>query len=165
MPYILRLALIALLATQLSCGWHLRGGGNQNAPTEIHLSSQDPYSPIALTFKDTMQRRAINNSSSAHLSLNIGAETLKKRTVAVTNIGSPLQYELSLSVDYRYTSSTDDHKPKLADSASVYRVFDFDPSNTVAKNEEENTLLTEMRRELAHRILRQAPQNSDKAAR
>lgn len=156
MAYFLRFILITIIATGCSCGWHLRGGHAGNTLAQLDLISRDPYSPLIMSVKETMQQRAIAHSDKAVLHLQIGGERLQKRTVAVTNIGSPAQYELSLSVEYHYYFSQQGDKIELPRTVAVQRVFDFDPSSTVAKNEEENTLLNEMRRELAHRILQQA---------
>lgn len=144
-----------------ACGWNLRGGENYSAPEALNLVSSDRYAPLTLAFLEAMQQRTITTSDAAPLQLILGPELLSKKTVAVTNIGSPSQYELTLSVDYRYLTEKEPPTITLAKSISIHRVFDFDPSNTVAKHQEEYTLLEEMRRELAHRILQQAPNLAD----
>lgn len=149
--------LLATAITISACGWQVRGW--QTAPStleELELIAEDRYAPLTLSVLDVLQQRGIDNHKQAPLKLQLGMEKLSKRTVAVTSIGSPSQYEMSLSVTYRYYHAGE--TPQTTPStASVHRVFDFDPSNTVAKTEEENTLLAEMRRELAHRILRNPP--------
>lgn len=156
MGNITKFTLIIVLISISACGWHLRGAQNQNAPENLRVIASDIYAPFILTLTEVMRLQSITNTNNAPLQLHIGKEALKKRTVAVTNIGSPSQYELSLSVDFHYQVANKTEILKLPKSISVHRVFDFDPSNTVAKSEEENTLLAEMRRELAHRILQQA---------
>jgi LPS-assembly lipoprotein len=115
----------------------------------------DRFAPLTLALLDVMHRTAVTLKEDAPISLHLGDEDLQRRVVAVTSIGSPVQYELSLSADFRYQMVGE---PTLTtpQTLSVERVFDFDPSNTVAKSEEENTLLEEMRIELAQRILRYA---------
>lgn len=137
------------------CGWQLRGVGSYQGPTALHVVSADRFAPLTLALLNVMHRSAVTLKEDAPISLHLGDEDLQRRVVAVTAIGSPVQYELSLSADFRYQMVGE---PTLTtpQTLSVERVFDFDPSNTVAKNEEENTLLEEMRLELAQRILRYA---------
>lgn len=137
------------------CGWQLRGVGSYQGPTSLNLIPEDRFAPLTLALVDAMHRSEVSAQSDAPLTLYLGNEELQKRVVAVTSIGSPAQYEMSLSAEYRY-QIRDDKTLSVPQTLSVERVFDFDPSATVAKSEEENTLLEEMRFELAQRILRQA---------
>jgi LPS-assembly lipoprotein len=139
----------------MGCGWQLRGVGSYQGPTTLHLVPADRFAPLTLALLDAMHRSGVTLQADAAISLHLGDEELQRRVVAVTSIGSPVQYELSLSTDFRY-QMTGDQTVTIPQTLSVERVFDFDPSNTVAKSEEENTLLEEMRLELAQRILRHA---------
>lgn len=137
------------------CGWQLRGGGSYEGPKAINLAPEDRFAPLTLALVDAMHRSKVAATSDAPITLYLGDEELQKRVVAVTSIGSPAQYEMSLSATFRYQLHGD-KTVAIPQVLSVERVFDFDPSATVAKSEEENTLLEEMRLELAQRILRQA---------
>lgn len=148
--------LIAALVVS-ACGWQLRGWNDQGAISALYLVTNDRYAPLTIAILETMQQQGITHKNDAELQLHVGEESLRKRTVAVTSIGSPSQYELSLSVSYQYRTAAEEQARTLPRTLSVSRAFDFDPNNTVAKNEEENTLLEEMRRELALRILQLAP--------
>lgn len=148
-------ALLTLVAAA-GCGWNLRGWNNPSSISSLNLISPDRYAPLTLALLETMQQQGITDEREAPLQLILKEETLHKRTVAVTSIGSPSQYELSLSTDYQYRGAGGQVKT-VPRTLTVFRDFDFDPNNTVAKNEEENTLLEEMRRELALRILQRAP--------
>lgn len=153
-----RLLVVALiLLTLSSCGWHLRGWQGTPAASELNLVAQNRYSPLTRALEEAMHKHGITESDEAPIQLHLGAEKLDKRTVAVTTIGSPAQYELALSAEYRFSDPEAGDVLVPSQTLSVFRVFDFDPSNTVAKNEEENTLLDEMRRELAYRVLQQVP--------
>lgn len=138
------------------CGWHLRGFDSGKRPEQLALVVENRFEPLVLTIQDVMRQNNVAIQSEAPLQLHVSAEQLSRRTVAVTSIGSALQYELTLSVHYRY-SKRGDPTVTLPQLASATRVFDFDPSNTVAKNEEENTLIAEMRQELAIRLLNNIP--------
>ena len=137
------------------CGWQLRGVGSYQGPSTLQLVPADRFAPLTLALLDAMHRSAIKLEADAPISLHLGNEDLQRRVVAVTAIGSPAQYELSLSAEFRY-HVVGEQTVSLPQTLSVERVFDFDPSNTAAKSEEENTLLVEMRLDLAQRILRQA---------
>jgi outer membrane lipopolysaccharide assembly protein LptE/RlpB len=148
----LRLLLSCLLLA--GCGWHLRGTDSYRAPAELHLIPEERYSPLALAMREAMRLANVSDRAEAPLQLHLGPEELEKRVVAVTSIGSPAQYEMSMSTRFRYHMAG--NPVTLPQTLSVERVFDFDPSSTVAKREEENTLLSEMRRDLARRVLQQA---------
>lgn len=147
---------LAIALSISACGWQLRGWHSQNSIDALQLVVSDRYAPLTLALQETMQQQRISSEKETPLQLHIGEESVRKRTVAVTSIGSPSQYELSLSVSYQYRIAGEP-AATLPVTVSASRTFDFDPNNTVAKNEEEETLLEEMRRELALRILQLAP--------
>jgi LPS-assembly lipoprotein len=149
------LSLLSLLMFLTSCGWNLRGLNSYQGPTVIYLVAEERFSPLSLAMREAMRLGSVSDEAEARLQLHLGREELVKRVVAVTSIGSPAQYEMSLSARFRY-QVPGDPEVTLPQTLSVQRAFDFDPSSTVAKREEENTLLDEMRRELAQRILQQA---------
>lgn len=157
MPALKLTVWLVLIAVLSACGWQLRGAHQQSVVSELNLLAADRYSPLTLALLETMQQQAIDNDSEANLQLILGRESLRKRTVAVTSIGSPSQYEMSLSVEYQYRTGAENEAVTLPRTMTVQRAFDFDPNNTVAKNQEENALVEEMRRELALRVLQLAP--------
>lgn len=124
-------------------------------PEALDLVVENRFEPLVLTTGEVMQQNGIRIDNGAVLQLHLGRETLNRRTIAVTSIGSASQYELTLNVSYRYSGPS---IPKTTvKTLHTKRVFDFDPASTVAKNEEEKTLLNEMRRELAVRLLDKVP--------
>lgn len=149
------LPLTVLCLSLCACGWQLRGLERGVRPQALNLVVENRFEPIVLAVRDIMRQNGIAISDTTPLQLHLGREELARRTVAVTPIGSASQYELTLSVAYRYHLQGE--PTHLARKVRVHRVFDFDPTNTVAKNEEENTLLEEMRREIAVRLLNQVP--------
>lgn len=152
----LQLVLSVIVCTCVAaCGWHLRGLDRGARPESLALVVENRFEPLVLVTQEVMQQNNIRIDAETPLQLHLGHEELQRRTVAVTSIGSASQYELTLTVQYRYQVPGQTVSPSYLISAK--RVFDFDPSNTVAKNEEENTLLAEMRRELAIRLLDSVP--------
>lgn len=162
-----RLALLASCLMAVSCGWQLRGFNQGKLPSHIALKTGDPYAAFARQLQQTLVRRGITVRANAALQLEYGAEALTKRTVAVTRIGASAQYELQLSIEYHYKNQTNQNTsapssantplPLEAKTLSTQRVFDFVPGSNLAKSEEEQTLIAEMRQELINRILATGP--------
>lgn len=139
-----------------ACGWQLRGLDAGQFPAQIQLVSPDRYAPLVVTMARAMQTRHIESTEAANLRLELDAEKLSKRTVAVTSIGSAAQYELILSAPWRLYRKQGSKLELLREGTSPsVRVFDFQPGNNLGKTEEENTLMVEMRREIASTILQQ----------
>lgn len=140
-----------------ACGWHLRGVGeasNGQFLSALTLVSASRFSQMTLAVADALQKYGIAEQSNADWQLVLQEERLEKRTVAVNSIGSASQYELALQIDFLYRNTLNtEHLPELR-SVTTQRVFDFGLNNTVAKAEEENQLIEEMRDELARRIVR-----------
>ena len=151
----LRFALIGLLALTLTaCGWQLRGFNKGQLPPELGLKTDDPYAAIARQLQQTLVRRGVKITPSAPLTLWLDAEDLEKRTVAVTSIGAAAQYELRLEIAYSYKQKG--AQPALPITIATQRVYDFIPGTNLAKAEEQQTLVKEMRQELINRILLQS---------
>ena len=148
--------ILALFSLHLAaCGWQLRGLDSGQFPNQLQLITRDPYAPLVASFTRAMQTRHIQSLDNAPLRLELSAETLTKRTVAVTSIGSAAQYELILSAQWRLYEQAQNKLTLLREgTAQSVRVFDFQTGNNLGKTEEENTLMEEMRREISSAILR-----------
>ncbi len=139
-----------------ACGWQLRGVSSGMYPAQLQLASPDRYAPLIASLGQAMGQRQVVSSEQAPLRLEVDPETLSKRTVAVTAIGSAAQYELTLSAPWRlYQRNGKTHTLLREGIAKSGRVFDFQPGNNLGKTEEETTLMAEMRREVANSILAQ----------
>lgn len=150
------LLTLGLALSLTSCGWQLRGSANGLYPAQLQLASQDRYAPLIASLTQVMGQRHIQSSDSANLRLEVDPEVLSKRTVAVTAIGSAAQYELTLSAPWRLYQREGQNQTLLREGVvKSGRVFDFQPGNNLGKTEEENTLMAEMRREIAHSLLAQ----------
>lgn len=151
------LLTIGLALSLASCGWQLRGSANGLYPAQLQLASKDRYAPLIASLTQVMGQRHIQSSDAASLRLEVDPEVLNKRTVAVTAIGSAAQYELTLSAPWRLYQIDSKKSQTLLREGVVKsgRVFDFQPGNNLGKTEEENTLMAEMRREIAHSLLAQ----------
>lgn len=169
----LRLFIVFALVTSSACGWQLRGFNQGELPKQLALKTEDPYAAIARQLQQTLVRRGVTVSPSAPVRLWLDKEVLTKRTVAVTSIGASAQYELQLKVGFAFSmpSTQAPNAGTSADTAALtpkilttQRVFDFVPGSNLAKAEEEQTLIKEMRQELINRILAQSPRQKSQTA-
>jgi outer membrane lipopolysaccharide assembly protein LptE/RlpB len=153
---VVRVLMVLLMLAITACGWQLRGVHRGQFPEALQLVASNRYAPLVLALQQAMQGRQIAALDGAALRLEVDAETLSKRTVAVTSIGSAAQYELSLSASWRLYSQQGQTPQLLREGiARTGRVFDFQAGNNLGKFEEENTLMADMRQELAASILAQ----------
>lgn len=172
----LRLFIVFALLTSSACGWQLRGFNQGELPKQLALKTEDPYAAIARQLQQTLVRRGVTVSPSAPVRLWLDKEVLTKRTVAVTSIGASAQYELQLKVGFAFSmqsaqASNSGTSANPATAAALtpnilttQRVFDFVPGSNLAKAEEEQTLIKEMRQELINRILAQSPRQKSQTA-
>ncbi|WP_394203163.1 LPS-assembly lipoprotein LptE [Marinagarivorans algicola] len=158
LSFLFRLFVITVLLSTAACGWQLRGFNQGKLPAQLALKIDDPYAPLARQLQQTLVRRGVTVNPSAAVQLWLDKEVLSKRTVAVTSIGASAQYELQLKVAFSFSRQSDTQNAQLTPNTLItQRVFDFAPGSNLAKTEEEQTLLKEMRQELINRILAQSP--------
>ncbi|WP_185234900.1 LPS-assembly lipoprotein LptE [Teredinibacter franksiae] len=158
------LATILILSIT-ACGWQLRGleNGVKNLaplPSQLDLQLYQRNSKMGQSLKKLLREKNIEISSQAPLSLIIEVEDFDKRPLAVTDTGVTAQYQLTLSVLYRYQANlgnTSDEDITPSKKILSWRNYDFDAKLVVAKNQEEKALLEEMREELSLRILDTLP--------
>ena len=155
------LRAIAILITSVtvlsSCGWQLRGAKAQRAELgsislleEIKLTSESGTRLLARAVKRELKHQKIAQTPQSKVRLTLSSEKVEKRPLAYGSTGVPVQYKLIMSVRYSFSDATSTQLPLELISR---RNFDFDTELIVAKNEEEQRLLQEMREELARRIL------------
>lgn len=91
-------------------------------------------------------------SDTGHTWLVIEKEKLEKRPLTVTETGVAAQYQLLLTINFSQKNSNDDSVGEVQQIVS-WRSYDFDPKLIVAKTQEEEALIVEMREELSRRML------------
>ncbi len=113
-------------------------------------------SRLAQTMQLILRSKKVNLSNDAPVVLVLETERLDKRPLAVTETGVTAQYQLTLIVRYRYKTKMGE---ELLPSRRItsWRSYDFDANLIVAKTQEEQALVEEMREELAYRILDSLP--------
>lgn len=113
-------------------------------------------SRLAQTMELVLRSKNVELTAEAPLILVLESERLDKRPLAVSDTGVTAQYQLTLIVRYHY--KTRDGEEALASRRiTSWRSYDFNAQLIVAKTQEEQSLVNEMREELAYRILDSLP--------
>jgi len=84
--------------------------------------------------------------------LLIENESLEKRPLSVTETGIAAQYQLILTISFSQRNANGDFVLPTQKMVS-WRSYDFDAKLIIAKSQEEEALIAEMREELAQRII------------
>lgn len=150
------LALTLLMLSQTGCGWQLRGyeGFRQNGDRRIESVALDIQASGRL-FQATVEKQlndlSIAVDENAEKRLLIHEEQSEKRPLSFSSTGIPIQYQLTMTTRFSVQKEGEFVIKKRRYIAR--RQFDFDTALVVAKKEEEQQLLQEMREELASRII------------
>lgn len=147
--------ILGTAITLTACGWQLRGAqvDEQGRLPGIHIVSEDNYSPMVRTLRETWEKQSVKDNPTGNPYLvQILDEVVDRRPVTYTTTGTPAQYEMTLKLTYAI-QLPGAAEPKVPRTISTHRIFDFDPRNVVAKSEEERALLQHMRQQLAQTLL------------
>lgn len=161
------LLLATVIVTVGACGWHLRGMDTraeksaQSTPTEGASNSATSSMKLILNKRNNplttaIQRIAWENnyqfSDDSSDYLVIESEKLEKRPLSVTETGIAAQYQLVLTITFSHRNAKGNLLLEPQQIVS-WRNYDFDAQLIIAKSQEEEALISEMREELAQRII------------
>lgn len=153
---------ILLLFSVSACGWSLRGsdrGGDNlamNAPMDLVIVATDNHSPLVNTLRESLHDYKINEvsvSTDATLTLNLGVEKLDRRTAGVGSDALTSAYEMTMTAQYSISNDNGTLTPNDT-IARVSRTYNYNVNNVNSAEQEEELIMIEMLRELAHGILR-----------
>ncbi len=154
------LALLALGLCVLSgCGFHLKKASY--IPEDLRqmvLIGEDPKSALLEQLQADLSRSQVQlnaKSSAQSAELVLLKDRLERQTLSLFKNGQVAQYELAYSVAYRVTRPG--QKP-TEHSFELYRNYQDDPDNALAKSKELDLLLSELRKQASQRIIRQLSQ-------
>jgi LPS-assembly lipoprotein len=147
---------ILLLAVLLTgCGFKLRG--QYLLPPELqtlYVSSIDSQGELTRALKQNLalnQVKVLKVASAGAAQLHLLKDTLDRRTLSVFPNGQVAEYELIYTVRYQLLFA--EQAPREY-SFELYRDYQDDPDQALAKSRELSLLLGEMRQLATDRILR-----------
>jgi LPS-assembly lipoprotein len=150
-----RLAIIWLAASLLAgCGFHLRGNLPLSQFPAIYVQSE-AHSELAALLEQRFRQNKVtllNDYQQDRPALNILKDTLERRTLSLFANGQVAEYELIYKVEYQIQLAGQEPQRYQFE---LFRDYQDDPNQALAKAQELELLLSELRQQAANRIIRQ----------
>lgn len=144
--------LVSLLLT--GCGFHLRGDLPLSHFPAMHIQSER-HSELATLVGARLEHNKVQLLDSYQQTapmLQLLDDTLERRTLSLFPNGQVAEYELIYKVKYALTMP--DGEPQQY-QFEIFRDYQDDPNQALAKAKELELLLAELRQQAANRIMRQ----------
>lgn len=150
------LGLFILVSSVLltSCGFHLRGNLPLSHFPAMYIQS-DRHSELAQLVSAKLQHNKVqllDNLQQDAPMLQLVSDSLERRTLSLFPNGQVAEYELIYKVSYALTMP--ETEPQLY-QFELYRDYQDDPNQALAKAKELDLMLGELREQAANRIIRQ----------
>lgn len=150
-----RLAIIWLAASLLAgCGFHLRGNLPLSQFPAIYVQSE-AHSELAALLEQRFRQNKVTLLDAYQQdrpALNILKDTLERRTLSLFANGQVAEYELIYKVEYQIQLAGQEPQRYQFE---LFRDYQDDPNQALAKAQELELLLSELRQQAANRIIRQ----------
>ncbi len=150
-----RLVSVLLLSIMLSsCGFTLRGNLPLSQYPAIYVEGQR-HSALLTQIKqqlDNNQVQVLTSYQATAPMIKLSPDKLQRRALSLFPSGQVAEYELVYSVDYELMLPGQEPQPF---SIELYRDYQDDPNRALAKTQELDLLLQELRSHASQRILRQ----------
>lgn len=146
--------LMAVVAT--GCGFKLRGSyGVADALQPVYLDAGGDFGRVLERSLAAGGVELADSPDAAASVLNVQSTDRERRVLAIDEDGRANEYELVLRADWSLRASGDDDEARIGSTRySASRSFFFDPESRLARDDEEEVLIDEIRADLADRILR-----------
>lgn len=150
-----KMAIAVVLALALSsCGFHLRGNLPLSQFPAVFVQS-DAHSELAELLNERLSQnsvRLLDSKQADAPTIQLVSDTLERRTLSLFPSGQVAEYELIYKV--RYYLIMPGAEPAF-NQFELYRDYQDDPNQALAKARELDLLLSELRQQAANRIIRQ----------
>ncbi|MAD75340.1 MAG: hypothetical protein CML20_11220 [Rheinheimera sp.] len=150
-----KIAIAAALAVMLSsCGFHLRGNLPLSQFPAIYVQSE-AHSQLAQLLNQRLRQNSVQLLDSMQAdapTIQLVSDTLERRTLSLFPSGQVAEYELIYKVSYYLIMPG--QEPAF-NQFELYRDYQDDPNQALAKARELDLLLGELRQQAANRIIRQ----------
>lgn len=148
-------AIVAVLVLVLSsCGFHLRGNLPLSQFPAVYVQSE-AHSELAKLVSERLSQNSVlllRSMQAEAPTIQLVSDTLERRTLSLFPSGQVAEYELIYQVSYYLIMPG--AEPAF-NQFELYRDYQDDPNQALAKARELDLLLSELRQQAANRIIRQ----------
>jgi LPS-assembly lipoprotein len=157
--FALYLASCILYLSLTACGFHLRGQESANLPASLAILrlSAPAYAPLTVEMRNVLKGQAgirvVDDLDASAATLTLAGEQIGSQVQAIDITGKVSDYLLNYSVTFSLTAA-DGQVLLPSQVIKLQREYTFDKLNVLAKEQEDEFLRHEMRRDAVQQILR-----------